>query len=226
MQQNEWTNFHADRIKSNYPLWPVEAMVKVLFGDYMSYKVDMTKISNVLDVGCGFGNNLMPFIVRGMNCKGVEISEDIAKHTSDILHERGFKNVEVKAGHNRSIPYESDSIDLLISNNVIHYEENEENYLAALKEYCRVLKKDGRAFFMTAGERHLIFQNSIPLGNNRYKIANYDFRDGSTYFYAGNEKNFKFYLDQFFNHVEVGRVHEKLMNVELDFVIAFCADKK
>lgn len=221
-----WDKFHFDKIKGNYPIWPVEAMVKVLYGKYLKRPFDPNKVGKVLDVGCGFGNNLMPFLIKGVDCAGVEISEEICSVTRKAISENGFKNFEIKPGNNREIPFSDKCFDLLISNNVIHYEDCEEKVLAGLREYLRVLKKDGAMFLMTVGPNHEIYQKSKPLGNNTYEISNYDFRDGEKYFYFSNEKNLRFYLEKFFNDVEVGRVHEKLMNVEIDFLIAFCRDPK
>ena len=119
-------------------------MVKVLFGDYLAgAKPELNENSKVLDVGCGFGNNLLPFLVRGCKCHGVEISDEICDLTKNIMSQRGFNEVVIKTGHNRSIPFDDDEFDLLLSNGVLHYESNEANYLRALKEYCRVLKPGG-----------------------------------------------------------------------------------
>ena len=59
MQNKEW----ADELKreldrENYPQWPNETMLKVLFGNYLKKKFILPKNANVLDVGCFFGNNL------------------------------------------------------------------------------------------------------------------------------------------------------------------------
>ena len=61
---DKWSNFHQDKQKSNYPSWPVEAMVKLLFGSYLKEKPKLEKGMRVLDVGCGFGNNLLPFYFK------------------------------------------------------------------------------------------------------------------------------------------------------------------
>ena len=119
-------------------------MVKVLFGEYLKgVKPTFDSDTKVLDIGCGFGNNLLPFLLKGCQCSGVEITDEMAKIAQDTLHGRGFNEVEVKKGNNRSLPFKNDEFDLLISNNVIHYESNESDYIKALKEYSRVLKPGG-----------------------------------------------------------------------------------
>ena len=120
------------------------------------------------------------------------------------------------------MPFENNEFDLLISNNVIHYESNESNYIDGLKEYARVLKPGGGLYLMTAGPEHDIYKKAKITRAHTFKIQNWDFRDGESYFYLTNQKYLKFYLDKVFINIETGRVTEKLMNVNLDFLVAFC----
>ena len=81
-------------------------------------------------------------------------------------------------------------------------------------------KKNGMFFLFTVGPKHLTYQKAKSLGINLFKIRNFDFRDGQTYFYFSNQKNLEFYLNALFTEIEYGRVTEELMNKPLDFLIA------
>lgn len=221
-QADKWTEFHQMKVKGLYPKWPVEAMVKTLFGSYLKRKPNFKIGSRVLDVGCGFGNNLLPFLDAGCVVSGVEISPDIAAMTTELLRGKGYENFDIKNGSNRSLPYSDKTFDLVVSNNVVHYEPSEELLLQALKEYRRVLKDDGTLFLMTVGPEHAIYKRAESLGGHLYQIKDYDFRNDQVYFYFDNEKYLEHYMSMFFQHVEIGRVTEKLMTVELDFMIAVC----
>ncbi len=216
----EWSIFHQEKAKSNYPTWPVEVMVKVLFGSYLKEKPDLTKGMNVLDIGCGFGNNLLPFYLKGMNCHGVELTEEILAVTRKALGEKGIHDIDLKPGHNRSLPYPDGHFDLIISNNVLHYEADEANLHAGLKEYNRVLKKGGHLFLMTVAPEHDIYKRAKVLNNHIYEIQNYDFRNGQKYFYFDTLKYLESYLTQYFSTLELGQVTEKLMTQSLDFFIS------
>ena len=221
--EQNWTKFSLDKIKDNYPVWPIEVMVKVFFGEYLKgVKPNLDSNTKVLDVGCGFGNNLLPFLVKGCIGKGVEITDEMAKLTQEIIRNRGFNEVEIKKGNNQSLPFEDNEFDILISNNALHYERNESDYLDALKEFSRVLKPGGCLYIMTVGPDHDIYKRAKITGAHTFKIKDWDFRDGESYFYLSNQKYLEFYLDKFFINIETGRVTEKLMNVNLDFLVAFC----
>lgn len=216
---SKWTDFHNMKIQGNYPSWPVEAMVKVLFGKYLKNPMVLESGMKVLDIGCGFGNNLMPFHMKGMECHGVEISQSVVDVTRKALDHKGASAVVLSVGHNRSIPYADNFFDLIVSNNVIHYENSEDRILDALGEYKRVLKPGGVLFLMTAGPEHEIYRRAKVVGPHLYQIQNYDFRDGEIYFYFDSQKYLDSYLSRFFQTVETGRVTEQLMTLPLDFLV-------
>ena len=121
-QANEWSRFHSDRIKGNYPRWPNEAMLKALFGSYSSRPLKPQPGWKVLDIGCGFGNNLVPFADLGCECHGIEIHDEISALAGEALAARGYK-AEIRTGSNRALPYEDRSFDLVLSVNTIHTRE-------------------------------------------------------------------------------------------------------
>jgi SAM-dependent methyltransferase len=103
---------------------------------------------------------------------------------------------------------------------VIHYEKDEDGIRAGLCEYRRVLKPGGTLLLMTVGPEHTIQKRAIPLGTHRYRIANYDFRDGEQYFYFDDIENLERFLGEFFGSIELGRITERLFTIDLDFLVA------
>lgn len=206
-----------------YPKWPNEVMVKVLFGggDYLKTPFKPSPNWRVLDVGCGFANNLVPFADIGCECHGVDLHPDMAHTVQSIMDERGFKT-KIQVGSNRSLPFPDGHFDLLLSINTLHYEGNSENIQAALKEFRRVLKPGGGVYISTAGPEHELCKRAELLGLHRYRIQNFDFRDGEEFFFFDSERYLRHYCEQSFPDVETGRVTEKLANLPLDFLIALC----
>lgn len=224
-QQKAWEQFNVAKAKTNYPQWPNEVMLKLVFGSYLGHRVQLKPEMRVLDVGCGFGNNLLPFLVRGYHCCGVEVTEEMSRQTQDILAQRGF-SADIRFGNNRDLPFEDGAFDLLLAMNVIHYEANIENVRAAFAEYHRVLAKGGKLLLMTVGPKHAILKDAKTVAAHVYEIHNYDFRDGSNFFAFDNETYLKECLDKTFNNVETGRVQEGLMTVNLDFLVAAGESRK
>jgi len=215
-QMQAWEQFNANQAKANYPQWPNEAMLKMVFGSYLKHRISLTPETRVLDVGCGFGNNLLPFLVRGLRCSGTEVTEDMAAQTKGILKERGF-DADIRFGTNRQLPFADGSFDLLLSMNVIHYEASRQNVEAAFAEYARVLDTGGRLVLMTVGPTHAILKEAKVIEPHVYEIRNYDFRDGSRFYAFDCDECLQKCLEKDFKNVETGRVQESLMTVNLDF---------
>lgn len=211
-----WELFHKNF--QNYPCWPNESLVKIINGKYLRKQIKLKKGSKILDIGCGFGNNLLPFNKNSYKLFGTEVSKNITEIASKFLNSVGV-NATIKKGFNSSLPFKDNFFDLLISINVLHYENSEKNIIKALKEYKRVLKKNGSLIVFTVGPEHNIFKKSRPLGNHIYEISNWDFRNGEKYFYFESLKNLEFYFSKFFINIETARVTENLMKKPLDFLV-------
>jgi SAM-dependent methyltransferase len=190
--------------------WPNELLIKSLFSkSYFTQRYDIPDRSRVLDVGCGSGCNLLPLLDVGHECHGVEIHPEIAAQAADNIKTwSGGKTAEITVGHNRSLPYPDAYFDLLLSVYVLHYEQNEEDFMAGLKEYARVLKLGGVIFVSTVGTDSPHCRNAELLGPHRYRLRNLDFRDGQIMFYVGTEKYLSHYVGQVFDDVESARAFE------------------
>jgi len=217
--KQRWEEFHKDRVGANYPRWPNEFMLKTIFGSYLKEPVRLPERAKVLDVGCGFGNNLLPFLDRGHECSGVEITAAIAELSQQLLADRGY-TARILEGGNRRLPFPDAEFDLLLSLNVLHYESTEPAIEAALREYARVLKPGATLLLMTVGPRHEIYERATPLGGHQYRIANYDFRNGEQYFYFDNTKYLERYLTPGFERIELGRSTEELFTTTVDFLVS------
>ena len=221
-KNKQWESFNKK--KSNYPKWPNETMLKVFFGSYLENKIEFRQDMNVLDVGCGFGNNLIPFLDIGLNCYGTEVTAEMASQTQEILKKQNL-DTTIKEGFNTSLPFDDNMFDILIAVNVIHYENSQEDIEKALNEYSRVLKKDGILFISTAGIEHDIVKKSKLVGDHVYEVQNYDFRNGNRMFFFDTEKFLEYNLKQNFKDIEIGTVKEMLMKQSLDFFIVVARNK-
>jgi ubiquinone/menaquinone biosynthesis C-methylase UbiE len=203
----------------SYLKWPDQPMIRALFGGYLEHKVNPSEDWKVLDVGCGCGNNLVPFMNIGCDCYGVEPEAETIEFGEQVLNKRGY-SATLEQGENRDLPFPDDKFDLLLSINVLHYETNEEDYRQGLREYARVLKDDGVLFLETLGSETEAYQEAEIVGPHQFRRQNVDFRDDWEMFYVSNEKYLKNFMSDYFGAVETGRSTSDLMTKTRDYLLA------
>ena len=88
-------------------------------------------------------------------------------------------------------------------------------------EFQRVLKPGGGLYISTVGPKHEIYNLSKPLGSHENLIQDFGFRTGERFFFFDNERYLDYYLSIIFTNLVTGRVTEKLMTMDLDFLISY-----
>lgn len=221
MQKQEWNQeFLRELATGNFPKYPNEVMLKLVFGSYLEKPIKPQSSWKVLDVGCAFGSNLIPFADMGCEVYGVDVHSEIAMNAAKVMNARGYNKIEFREGSNRALPYPDDYFDLILSVNTLHYESTEKNVLDALAEFRRVLKVGGAVYISTVGPDHEIYRRSKLIDQHINLIQDFGFRNGEKFFFFDNERYLKYYLSKYFADVETGKVTEKLMTLPLDFLVA------
>lgn len=215
-----WTTATKQLLAAGQALgYPSETLVRVVKGKYIPDVPRSFDGLRALDVGFGAGNNLRFLHSLGMQVAGTEISEEFCGEIRNRLSEDGIE-ADLRVGKNTALPFESASFDFLVSWNVIHYEDNEQAMIAAIREYARVLKPGGRLLLSTTGPEHKILDGGRTLGRHRYEIGRADdFRKGTVYFYFDAENYIRHYFGMAFDEVLTGRTHDRLFTETLDWFI-------
>jgi len=108
---------------------------------------DLKEGETVLDLGSGAGVDV--FLAANKvgpegHVIGVDMTEEMIKTANEIAKKFGYKNVEFKLGEIENLPFENNSVDVIISNCVINLSPDK---LKTYQEAYRVLKPGGRIMF-------------------------------------------------------------------------------
>lgn len=115
----------------------------------------------ILDVGCGTGANLKMLAAYG-SAEGV----DIEPQAIEFCHERGLDSV--KLGAIESLPYESNSFELVTALDVVEHLDDD---VAGLREIRRVLRRDGRVLLFVPAFMFLWgVQDDVSNHRRRYTL--------------------------------------------------------
>jgi tRNA (uracil-5-)-methyltransferase TRM9 len=93
----------------------------------------------ILDIGCGNGRNLKPFLEKGFECTGIDSSKELIKIAKEQVP--GAKLIAANA---TKLPFPDETFDYVISLAVLHHLKPK-YHEKALSEIKRVLKPEGIA---------------------------------------------------------------------------------
>ncbi len=105
---------------------------------------EKAKGKRVLEIGVGLGADHQRFAEAGAELFGCDLTERAVQHTSHRLALLGLVSA-IQRADAESLPYESDSFDIVYSWGVLHHSPNTQG---AIEEVRRILKPGGRAKIM------------------------------------------------------------------------------
>ena len=113
---------------------------------FIEQHVTINEKTSVLEVGCGEGGNLVPFLDRGCRTLGVDLSDGKIEHARKFLQEHPhFERLTLLSEDiyhlNESL---AGSFDLIILRDVIEHIHDQERFMGFIKKY---LNKEGMIFF-------------------------------------------------------------------------------
>lgn len=101
-------------------------------------------LSAVLDVGCGAGQELLPFLEKSNAfCVGVDIAAGLGGVTKTVFGEQ--KRVSFVRSEGEWLPFENESFDVVLCRVALPYMNN----TRAIEEVARVLKPNGAYLLKT-----------------------------------------------------------------------------
>jgi SAM-dependent methyltransferase len=113
---------------------------------YIEEILPITKDIRILEIGCGEGGNLIPFIEKGCEVAGVDISKSQIENAKKFINEK-FPNSQVTLLSINIYDLSPENIgnfDLILMRDVIEHIHNQDKFLQHLKNF---LKPNGIVFF-------------------------------------------------------------------------------
>jgi len=101
----------------------------------------------VLDAGCGFGQWTLALAELNDHVSSIDLRQSRIAVLKDILRHLGINNVAAHAGRLEQLPYPDGSFDSVFCYMALFYTD----WLAALDELTRVLKRGGRLYVTANG---------------------------------------------------------------------------
>jgi tellurite methyltransferase len=163
--------------------------IREYFGEIDIYLFDQilknqfSKETVILDAGCGSGRNVVYFLRQGNQVYGVDQNSQainylraLAADLAPQLSSDNFKESRIE-----SLPFAAEKFDLVISNAVLHFAEDEDHFNQMVSEMWRVLKSGGILFARLAST--IGIEDKIELIENR----RYYLPDGSERFLVDEE---------------------------------------
>ena len=112
---------------------------------YIERSLQITPETTILEIGCGEGGNLKPFMDLGCRCVGIDLNEGQIANAKEYFSEHSNKdNLELIYADIYDIHREDFKFDVIMLRDVIEHIHNQERFMPFLKEF---LKPNGIVFF-------------------------------------------------------------------------------
>ena len=145
----EWEKAYSSQNARHKNLYPSENVISYILGRHRN------KTLKVLDIGCGYGNNLRFLLQNGFDAYGIDFSSNVIEEIKEEFGDR------VSTCNAKKLTFEDDSFDLIIDRSSLQHNPKED-LSEIFKECRRVLKRGGELFsnFLTEGENGFILANT------------------------------------------------------------------
>ena len=100
----------------------------------------------VLDLGCGGGRNTYMLAELGFRVEACDLHENMLKATwmkIQKLNSLKRNKVHIQKANMLKLPYETESLDIILSNGIYHNTSSVDEFEQAIRESARILKKGG-----------------------------------------------------------------------------------
>ena len=155
-----------DRLRAlHYPEADIEAAILA--------QIQGQRFDRVVDLGTGTGRMLTLLAPYAKEAEGLDLSHHMLTVARANLNRAEVRNARVRQGDVSKTPFESNSADLVIVHQVLHYLEQPE---AVISEAARILKPGGRLLIVDFAPHDLEFLREAQ-GHRRLGVREEDMKE-------------------------------------------------
>jgi ubiquinone/menaquinone biosynthesis C-methylase UbiE len=158
-QLSHWNNAHAQQWLHKHSLTQTQYAIDV--EDSLADK------SNMLELGCGEGNDSIFFAEKGHVITSTDFSDVVIEQNKKQLQHANLR-FEVQ-DTSKKFNYSDGQFDAIYARLSLHYFPNETT-IAIFDEMRRVLKPSGNLYFMCKSVDDLIYGQGIELEKDMYEL--------------------------------------------------------
>ena len=184
------------------------------------------KGKSICDIGCGDGRHLSFFKALGFEqIAGTEISKEIVENISKRLTDMSVK-ADIRVGVNNNLGFESNRFDFLLSWNVCYYLNDQMDFQSHVKEYARVLKKDGILVFSIPCKDCFVYKNGVEKEGFMTIVDDwFGVRNGSVQKIFQNEEDIMNEFGGHFTDFTFGSINDDCFGLAYKWFIGCCRKK-
>lgn len=118
----------------------------------------------VLEIGCGVGGNLLPFVERGCRVTGVDLGKERIAQAARLLDPARYPGVELIAADIFTVAHLKGSFDLILVHDVIEHIPDKVRFFELIKEFLR----PGGIIFLGFPAWHMPFGGHQQICKSRF----------------------------------------------------------
>ena len=208
--------------------YPAEYVIRMFKGNYPKLNLMREGYAgkSILDIGCGDGRHLSFFSTIGFTkLAGTEISEETVEIVKKNLNEISVE-ADIRVGVNNNLGFETEEFDFLLSWNVCYYLDDKMNFSSHVKEYARVLKRNGILVFSIPCKDCFVYKDGVEK-DGFMEIRNdwFGLRNGSVQKIFQNEDDIKNTFGTHFKDFVFGRICDDCFGLSYKWYIGYCRKK-
>ena len=224
-QINLWSKAYTEL---DYIAYPAEYVIRIFKGNFprLSLCKEGYAGKSILDIGCGDGRHLCFFKNLGFaKIAGTEVSEEIVSLVHKRMESLGV-NADIRVGVNNNLGFEDESFDFLLSWNVCYYLDDKMDFSSHIKEYARVLKKNGLLVFSIPCKDCFVYKNGVEKnGFMTIKDDWFKVRNGSVQKIFQNERDIEETFGSHFKDFVFGKIDCDCFGLDYKWYIGYCRKK-